>query len=130
VEIAGPLAETNADFDKMDALRGIVGDEVIADALRRVAQWSRFRADHEIDNSTKRISDLVGAIKRLLLHGPSAMQEVICKRLEKHAEDFWSLDQERHYGAAREFAPDVPRVCATGRTEPGVDQPDPTMTDG
>src|ERR1051326_8403639 len=36
-KIAGPLAEANADLDKMDELRKVVGDEVVVDVLRRVA---------------------------------------------------------------------------------------------
>ena len=33
-KIAGPLAEANADPEKMEALRAIIGDAVLGDALR------------------------------------------------------------------------------------------------
>src|SRR5258705_1255679 len=57
-KIAGPLAEANADPQKMDQLRATIGDDVIGDALRRVASVvTIFGLIHEIDNSTKRISD-------------------------------------------------------------------------
>jgi hypothetical protein len=76
-KIAGPLAEANVDLEKMEALRINVGDDVLIDALRRVAAViTIFRLIHEIDNSTKRISELVTAIKRYSYMDQAALQEV------------------------------------------------------
>jgi len=114
-KIAGPLAEANADFDKMDALRGIVGDEVIADALRRVAAVvTIFGLIHEIDNSTKRISDLVGAIKRYSYMDQAAMQEVNLQEDLENTLKIFGHWIKKGITVRREFAPDMPRVCAYG----------------
>jgi len=114
-KIAGPLAEANANFDKMDALRGIVGDEVIADALGRVAAViSIFGLIHEIDNSTKRISDLVGAIKRYSYMDQAALQEVNLQEDLENTLKIFGHWIKKGITVKREFAPDVPRVCAYG----------------
>ncbi len=114
-KIAGPLAEANADFDKLDALRGIVGDEFIADALRRVAAViSIFGLIHEIDNSTKRISDLVAAIKRYSYMDQAAVQEVDLKEDLENTLKIFGHWIKKGVTVRREYAPDVPRVCAYG----------------
>ena len=114
-KIAGPLAEANANFDKMDALRGIVGDEVIVDALGRVAAViSIFGLIHEIDNSTKRISDLVGAIKRYSYMDQAALQEVNLQEDLENTLKIFGHWIKKGITVRREFAPDVPRVCAYG----------------
>jgi signal transduction histidine kinase len=114
-KIAGPLAEANADFDKMDALRATVGDEVIADALRRVAAVINiFGLIHEIDNSTKRISDLVGAIKRYSYMDQAALQEVDLQQDLENTLKIFGHWIKKGITVRKEYAPDVPKVCAYG----------------
>lgn len=114
-KIAAPLAEANADFEKMDALRAIVGDQVIADALRRVAAViSIFGLIHEIDNSTKRISDLVGAIKRYSYMDQAAVQEVDLREDLESTLKIFGHWIKKGITVRREYAPDVPRICAYG----------------
>src|SRR5258708_39648688 len=114
-KIAGPLAEANADFEKMDALRAIVGDEVIADALRRVAAVvTIFGLIHEIHNSTKRISDLVGAIKRYSYMDQAAMQDVDLQEDLENTLKIFGHWLKKGITVKREYAADVPRVCAYG----------------
>lgn len=113
--IAGPLAEANADFNKMDALRAVVGDQVIADALRRTAAVINiFGLIHEIDNSTKRISDLVGAIKRYSYMDQASVQEVDVREDLENTLKMFGHWIKKNVTVRREYAPDVPRICAYG----------------
>ena len=113
--IAGPLAEANADFEKMDALRAVVGDRVIADALRRVASViTIFGLIHEIDNSTRRISDLVAAIKRYSYMDQASVQEVDVREDLENTLKIFGHWIKKNVTVRREYAPDVPLICAYG----------------
>jgi signal transduction histidine kinase len=114
-KIAGPLAEANADPAKTDALRKIIGENVIGDALERVSSLvTLFGLIREIDNSTKRISDLVGAIKRYSYMDQAAMQEVDLRDDLENTLKIFGHWLKKGITVKREFAADVPRVCAYG----------------
>jgi signal transduction histidine kinase len=114
-KIAGPLAEANADPAKMEALRAIIGGNVIGDALERVSSLvTLFGLIREIDNSTKRISDLVGAIKRYSYMDQAAMQEVDVRDDLENTLKIFGHWLKKGITVKREFANDVPRVCAYG----------------
>src|ERR1044071_3881021 len=114
-KIAGPLAEGNADLEKVDELRKVVGDAVIGDALRRVASvMVIFGLIHEIDNSTKRISELVGAIKRYSYMDQTALQEVDVREDLDNTLKIFGHWLKKGITVKREYDPDLPRVCAYG----------------
>jgi signal transduction histidine kinase len=114
-KIAGPLAEANADPCKMEALRVVVGDEVIGDALARVAHViTIFGLIHEIDNSTKRISELVTAIKRYSYMDQAAMQEVDVREDLDNTIKIFGHWLKKGITVSREYEPNLPRVCAYG----------------
>ena len=114
-KIAGPLAEANADLRKMEALRAIVGDEVIGDALARVAAViTIFGLIHEIDNSTKRISDLVGAIKRYSYMDQAAMQDVDLRDDLDNTLKIFGHWLKKGITVSRDYDADLPRICAYG----------------
>ena len=114
-KIAGPLAEANADPAKMEALRRIIGENVIGDALLRVSSLvTLFGLIHEIDNSTKRIADLVGAIKRYSYMDQASMQEVDVRDDLENTLKIFGHWLKKGITVKREFANDVPRVCAYG----------------
>jgi signal transduction histidine kinase len=114
-KIAGPLAEANADPVKMEALRATIGENVIGDALQRVSSLiTLFGLIHEIDNSTKRIADLVGAIKRYSYMDQAAMQEVDLREDLENTLKIFGHWLKKGITVKREFANDVPRVCAYG----------------
>jgi signal transduction histidine kinase len=114
-KIAAPLAEANADPQKMDALRATIGDDIIGDALRRVASVvTIFGLIHEIDNSTKRISDLVGAIKRYSYMDQAAMQEVNLRDDLENTLKIFGHWLKKGITVTREYDEDTPRVCAYG----------------
>jgi signal transduction histidine kinase len=114
-KIAAPLAEANADPQKMDALRATIGDDIIGDALRRVASVvTIFGLIHEIDNSTKRISDLVGAIKRYSYMDQAAMQEVTLRDDLENTLKIFGHWLKKGITVTREYDENTPRVCAYG----------------
>ncbi len=114
-KIAAPLAEANADPQKMDALRATIGDDIIGDALRRVASVvTIFGLIHEIDNSTKRISDLVGAIKRYSYMDQAAMQEVSLRDDLENTLKIFGHWLKKGITVTREYDENTPRVCAYG----------------
>ena len=114
-KIAAPLAEANADLVKMEALRAIVGDEVIGDALARVAAVvTIFGLIHEIDNSTRRISELVGAIKRYSYMDQAAMQEVDLREDLDNTLKIFGHWLKKGITVLRDYDTDLPRVCAYG----------------
>ena len=114
-KIAGPLAEANADLDKMEALRADVGDDVLIDALRRVsAVITIFRLIHEIDNSTKRISELVTAIKRYSYMDQAALQEVDVREDLDNTIKIFGHWLKKGITVKRSYDPDLPKVCAYG----------------
>jgi signal transduction histidine kinase len=113
--IAGPLAEANADPQKMEALRLLVGDQVIGDALRRVASVvTIFSLIHEIDNSTRRISELVTAIKRYSYMDQASMQEVDLREDLDNTLKIFGHWLKKGMTVARDYDPELPRVCAFG----------------
>jgi signal transduction histidine kinase len=114
-KIAAPLAEANADPQKMDALRATIGDDIIGDALRRVASVvTIFGLIHEIDNSTRRISELVGAIKRYSYMDQAAMQEVNLRDDLENTLTIFGHWLKKGITVTREYDENTPRVCAYG----------------
>ena len=114
-KIAGPLAEANADPQKMDELRATIGDDIIGDALRRVAAVvTIFGLIHEIDNSTRRISDLVGAIKRYSYMDQAAMQEVNLRDDLENTLKIFGHWLKKGITVIREYDDTAPPVCAYG----------------
>jgi hypothetical protein len=74
---AGPRRRGRGHIPKLESLAAQVGDEVLCDALIRIASHPHhLEADREIEISTKRISDLVRAIKEYSYMDQAAMQEV------------------------------------------------------
>ena len=99
----------------MEALRETIGDAVLGDALERVASLvTIFGLLHEIDNSTKRISDLVAAIKRYSYMDQAAVQEVDVREDLENTLKIFGHWIKKGITVKREFADDVPRVCAYG----------------
>jgi signal transduction histidine kinase len=99
----------------MDALRATIGDDIIGDALRRVASVvTIFGLIHEIDNSTKRISDLVSAIKRYSYMDQAAMQEVNLRDDIENTLKIFGHWLKKGITVSREYDENTPRVCAYG----------------
>ncbi|MGO8787784.1 MAG: ATP-binding protein [Terriglobia bacterium] len=114
-KIAPGLADAGVDVPKLEILAGQVGDEVLCDALIRIASLLTIaRLINEIEISTKRISHLVQAIKEYSYMDQAAMQEV---DLHPGLENTLTILHHRLKGGVniiREYGENLPRVCAYG----------------
>ncbi len=112
----GPiLADAGVETPKLEGLAAQVGDNVLSDALIRIASLLTIsRLIGEIENSTKRISDLVRAIKEYSYVDQAAMQEI---DLHQGLESTLTILHHRLKGGikvVREYDKTLPRICAYG----------------
>ena len=114
-KIAPGLADAGVDITKLESLASQVGDEVLCDALTRIASLLTIaRLISEIEISTKRISHLVQAIKEYSYMDQAAMQEV---DLHQGLENTLTILHHRLKGGVnvlREYDENLPRICAYG----------------
>jgi signal transduction histidine kinase len=114
-KIAPALTDACIDVSKLESLAAQVGDQVVCDALIRVASIITIsRLITEIEISTRRISDLVRAIKEYSYMDQAAMQEV---DLHQGIENTLTILHHNLKGGikvVREYATDLPRICAYG----------------
>jgi signal transduction histidine kinase len=114
-KIAPVLAESCVEIDKLEGLAGEIGDAVLGVALARIASiLVIYGLVREIDNSTRRISDLVRAIKEYSYMDQTPFQEV---DIHKGLDNTLLIFGHRLKGGVsvvRDYAPDMPRVCAYG----------------
>jgi signal transduction histidine kinase len=114
-KVAPALTDAGLDVSKLESLAAQVGDKVVCDALIRIASIVTIsRLITEIEISTRRISDLVKAIKEYSYMDQSAMQEV---DLHQGIENTLTILHHNLKGGikvVREYAAGLPRVCAFG----------------
>lgn len=114
-KIAPALADTCVDIDKLDLLASQVGDEALTDALTRIASLLTIaRLINEIEISTRRISDLVQAIKEYSYMDQAAMKEV---DLHQGIENTLTILQHKlkeGIKVVREYDNGLPHICAYG----------------
>jgi signal transduction histidine kinase len=114
-KIAPVLADAGVETSKLENLAAQVGDKVLSDALIRIASILTIaKLIGEIENSTKRISDLVRAIKEYSYMDKAAMQEI---DLHQGLENTLTILHHRLKGGikvAREYGENIPRICAFG----------------
>jgi len=114
-KISPALADAGVDIPRLESLAAQVGDEVLSDALTRIASILTIsRLIREIEVSTKRISELVRAIKEYSYMDQAAMQEI---DLHQGLENTLTILRHRLKGGisvVREYGEDLPRICAFG----------------
>jgi signal transduction histidine kinase len=114
-KIAPAIADAGVEIPQLESLAGHVGDEVLSDAMIRIASLlSIAKLIDEIEISTKRISDLVQAIKEYSYMDQAAMNEVdLHQRLEN---TLTILHHQIKNGitVVREYDESLPRICAFG----------------
>jgi signal transduction histidine kinase len=114
-KIAPVLAEAGAKTEKLDALKELVGADLVGPAAKRIAAViTIFGLIQEIDNSTRRISDLVTAIKRYSYMDQSPIQEVDLKEDLENTLKIFGHRLKTGVTVIREYDPDLPRICAYG----------------
>jgi signal transduction histidine kinase len=114
-KIAPILADAGVETPKLESLVVQVGDKVLGDVLLRIVSLLTIsRLISEIEISTKRISELVRAIKEYSYMDQPAMQEV---DLHQGLENTLTILHHRLKGGinvVREYNGNLPRICAFG----------------
>ena len=123
-KIAPAIADAGVEIPKLESLAGHVGDEVLSDAIIRIASLLTIAKQiDEIEISTRRITYLVQAIKEYSYMDQAAMKEVdlhqglentltICTTNSK-AESRWFANTTR---PCRESAPSAGNSIRFGQT--------------
>ncbi|HXJ92796.1 MAG TPA: ATP-binding protein [Terriglobia bacterium] len=114
-KIAPVLAEWCVDNSKLQGLSTEIADAMLGPALARVVSiLVIYGLVREIDNSTRRISDLVRAIKEYSYMDQTPIQEV---DIHQGLDNTLLIFGSRLKGSmklVRDYTPDLPRVCAYG----------------
>ncbi len=114
-KIASLLAESCIEPAELEGLAAEIGSAVIAPALERVARLlAIYGLVREIDNSTRRISELVSAVKEYSYMDQSPVQEVDIRRGLENTLLIFGYRFKSGVTVVRDYAPDLPRVCAHG----------------
>lgn len=113
--LAPTLADVGVEVPKLESLASGIGDQIAGDALTRIASvLTIFKLIGEIETSTKRISDLVHAIKEYSYMDRAAMQEV---DVHQGLESTLTILGHRLKGGVkviREYDKGLPPICAFG----------------
>ncbi|MDR3676978.1 MAG: ATP-binding protein [Acidobacteriota bacterium] len=114
-KIAPAIADAGVEIPKLESLAGQVGEEVVGDALTRIASLLTIaRLINEIEISTKRISDLVGAIKEYSYMDQSAMKEVDLRQGLENTLTILHHKLKAGVNVVREYDANLPKICAYG----------------
>jgi signal transduction histidine kinase len=114
-KVAPVLAECGVDIPKLDALAAGVGDVALGDVLKRSSSLlTVFKLTVEIETSTRRISDLVRAIKEYSYMDQAPLQEVDVHHGIESTLTILGHWLKRGVTVVRDFDPSLPRVCAYG----------------
>ena len=114
-KIAPALADAGVDIPKLESLAAQVGDEVLCDALIRIASLITIaRLINEIEISTKRISQLVQAIKEYSYMDQAAMQEVDVHQGLENTLTILHHRLKSGIKVVREYDENLPKICAYG----------------
>ena len=114
-KVAPALADAGVDIPRLETLASQVGDVVLSDALIRIASILTIsRLISEIEISTKRISDLVGAIKEYSYMDQAAMKEVDLQQGLENTLTILNHRLKNGVTVVREYEKDLPHICAYG----------------
>jgi signal transduction histidine kinase len=114
-KIASTLAEGCVDGDELDQLEAKIGKELLSDAVHRVGGIiAVFSLIREIENSTRRISELVGAVKRYSYMDQTSLQEVDLREDLENTLKIFGHRFKSGVTIARDYDENLPRVCAYG----------------
>jgi signal transduction histidine kinase len=114
-KLAPVLADMGVELPKLENLAAEVGTQVLGDALVRIASiLTVSRLISEIENSTRRISDLVRAIKEYSYMDRTSMQEVDLHQGIENTLTMLSHRLKKGVKVIREYGQDIPKVCAYG----------------
>jgi signal transduction histidine kinase len=114
-KIAPAIADAGVEIPKLEGLASQVGDEVLSDAVIRIASLLTIaKLIDEIEISTKRISELVQAIKEYSYIDQVAMKEVDLNQGLENTLTILNHKLKRGVTVVREYDESLPRICAFG----------------
>lgn len=114
-KIASLLTDARVSPQKLDALAATTGEDAIGYVLRRMAALiTVYGLVQEIDNSTRRIGDLVTAIKRYSYMDQGTLQEVNLQEDLENTLKIFANRLKNGVTVIRDYDPQLPRVCAYG----------------
>jgi signal transduction histidine kinase len=114
-KIAPVLAESCVEVGKLEGLAVEIGDAVLGPALARITSiLVIYGLVREIDNSTRRISDLVRAVKEYSYMDQAPFQEVDIHQGLDNTLLIFGHRLKGDVTLVRDYASDLPRVCAYG----------------
>jgi signal transduction histidine kinase len=114
-KIAPVLAEWCVDITRLEALAAETGDAVLGPALMRIVRiLVIYGLVREIDNSTRRISELVHAVKEYSYMDQASLQEVDIRQGLDNTLQIFGHRLKGGVTARRDYDSDLPRVCAYG----------------
>jgi len=114
-KIAPVLADGGVEVPSLESLSAEVGEKVVTDALIRIASvLTIFRLISEIENSTKRISDLVRAIKEYSYMDQAPLQEVDIHHGIESTLIILGHRLKQGVTVIKDYDPNLPRVSAYG----------------
>ncbi len=114
-ELAPILADAGVELPKLESLAAEIGDQIVSDALIRIGSvLTIFKLIGEIENSTKRISDLVRAIKEYSYMDQAPLQEVDIHHGIESTLTILGHRLKKGVTVTRDYDPNLPRVCAYG----------------
>jgi signal transduction histidine kinase len=114
-KIAPVLADVGVEAPRLESLAAEVGDTVLNDALIRIASLITIvRLIGEIEHSTRRISDLVGAVKEYSHMDRPAMEETDVHQGLENTVTMLGHHLKRGVHVVREYDKSLPKICAHG----------------
>ena len=114
-KVAPVLADAGIEVTGLESLLAKVGEKVLSDALTRIASLLTIsKLIGEIENSTRRISDLVRAIKEYSYMDQASLQEVDVGHGIESTLTILGHRLKQGVAVIRDYDPNLPRVCAYG----------------
>jgi signal transduction histidine kinase len=114
-KIAPVLADVGVEAPRLESLAAEVGDIVLSDALIRIASLiTVVRLIDEIEHSTRRISDLVRAVKEYSHMDRPAMEETDVHQGLENTLTMLGHQLKRGVHVVREYDKGLPMICAYG----------------
>ena len=114
-KMAPVLADVGVEVPRLESLAAEVGDNVLTDALIRITSLITIaKLIGEIENSTKRISDLVRAVKEYSHMDRAAMQDTDVHQGLESTLTILGHQLKRGINVVREYDRSLPLICAYG----------------
>lgn len=114
-KIAPVLADAGVEPARLEELASGLGEEVVGDALTRIASLlTIYKLICEIENSTKRISDLVRAVKEYSYMDQAPLQQIDVHQGIENTLTILGHRLKQGVSVVRDYDPNLPRICAYG----------------